>query len=168
MYILKIDEYYVPIGFDGIAFVEPSFNIRAYDFEGDKNTEFSMFILPEDYDEIAKPGITAQYETSFITGEPMLVAFGWCAVGEETLDTNWSSLTHEIFIDDVSIDLSKLPLGIITEGDLICRRYLGVLTGWSSGYHSLTLIYHIDQAINDGLYTYEAGKYIIEFAVDID
>jgi tetratricopeptide (TPR) repeat protein len=147
---------------------DASFNIRAYDLERDKDTEFSYLAWPEDLEEPTEPG-TFPLDMSVPTGKPLLIRVGWCATDEQTLTANWAMMRHELIIDDVEVALNELPVvDLDSDTWTSCQAYVGVVTEWSSGRHSITKIHYIDQIINDGVYTFEAGKYVYVYEITVD
>jgi len=92
---------------------------------------------------------------------PALLNLGWCASDQNILDNNWSYLHYSLFMDNEQV---ILPEPWTTNN---CRGYTKPISGWGRGQHNFVWFYKLDQTLNDGKNTYQAGEYKIEVKVTV-
>jgi hypothetical protein len=122
----------------------------------------SLIDLVDNWEGPAGPG-HYKWQVQFPAGQDVSVYLGWCTKDRQTLEENWSHMSHSLTIDGQVIDLE----GLSREPSDKCREYWGLTKGWERGPHSCVWTISIDQPIHDGWDSYPAGDYVMEFEIDV-
>ena len=94
---------------------------------------------------------------------------GWCAVDEDTLDSNLSQMNYKWTIDGIEVDpyqMGKIR-GKSQDGKLICESYIGIVKGLVPGTHEIIQTRQMKHDINDGLNKYKKGNYVFQCDVSV-
>jgi len=103
---------------------------------------------------------------------PMLWRWFWCATSQSILDENMKAFDVEFAIDDTKIPNDQFAQLIFTNTDpglkgWKCFTYETVLRDWKPGVYRLVQTVTLNSNINDGQDSYEAGKKIYDYTVNI-
>ncbi len=99
---------------------------------------------------------------------PVGIFMGWCAIDQNTLNSNYQNLTWTAKIDGVAVPATSMFNGSYsdpTQGE--CQSYSGLIKSWTPGNHTIIVILHFDQEINDGWNSYPAGDYTDVYQVTV-
>jgi len=91
--------------------------------------------------------------------------YAWCATSTETLNQNFENIDLKFVLDGEEIPLDKFRKEDLESGGQQCRLYFTALSKWPAGEHHLSTTATFTAAINDGTSDYEAGDYVLDYAV---
>jgi hypothetical protein len=116
--------------------------------------------------ELTKPGTqTADCDVPLI---PRLqINIEWYAKDTAILESNWSAMSWELYIDGSQINLDEFEQWNRHQGIRISRGWVIDLVNPTAGKHTLRLVWKSDVPIDDGIQTYSPGtyEYIANFTV---
>lgn len=139
--------------------------VRGYDQSRDAD---AVFIESDEVEELFAPGRTGG-RFALPAGKKAGFLFGWCATEQGILAGNLAHIREEITIDNYPISLASFSSGQTqdTRG-LWCKSYAAVITSLEVGEHTLIHTRHFDAPINDGMETYPAGSYVVEYSIIVE
>jgi hypothetical protein len=102
--------------------------------------------------------------------EPVLWDTGWCAMDEQTLRVNVSSMEFEYSINGQTISRSLFGIMFTPNGDHYCYYEFAVIKDWPLGMHIVKVVEvfktDIDDGITEGLFP--AGRKVVEYTVHVN
>lgn len=120
----------------------------------------------EQYANPTKPGESYPYSIALKSAQPLIWAYGWCAGGQKTLDTNLKHLHLKFTLDGQDVPPSQFgTTGYEPQTGVNCFVYFVELTDWPGGEHHLQTSVTFDAAINDGSTTYPKGTFTYDYVV---
>lgn len=120
------------------------------------------------YDNPTQPGKSYPYTISLKPGQPVIWAYGWCASGQKTLDTNLSHIQLKFTLDGQEVPLKQFGSSQSQpQAGMNCASYFIELTDWPAGEHHLQTQVTLNSSINDGTSTYPKGTYSYDYTVYI-
>ena len=149
----------------GVLTPLPSFTIVPYDPADADDVECVICRIP-DWEGAYAPGYY-QWEVDFPAGERALLAMGWCATDPVTLEQNWARINYQLYADGHAIDMNQVGLFDRDSDGRYCHTYQAVLEGWLPGLHTYGWLQSIAEPLSDGWDVYDAGDYMLEFAVQV-
>ena len=108
------------------------------------------------------PGIL-RYTVSLKEEQKALLAYGWCAKGEDVLADNLTHMNIEFRIGDTVIPPEQLLVGRSQQPDassgdtLVCQSYYAVISNWPKGETVVEVDVDFTQSVFDGLSDYGPG-----------
>ncbi|MBN1814240.1 MAG: DUF1080 domain-containing protein [Anaerolineae bacterium] len=141
------------------------FSIRPYDAGRDAGVESAIIVQSPEL-LTWEPG-HYRWEGVHPASSPLIVSEGWCAYNSEALNDAWADMEYELTVDGIVIDLAQLAETEESEYMSACRRYQGVLAGWSPGQHVLVWTRHHNAEVLMGDILLPAGDYVFEYVVDV-
>jgi len=134
--------------------------VEAHDMSGKRYPELGRYC---DYlKDQKKPGIqTVDCNVPLLPR--MEIAFGWSAKNHTILESNWSAMSWELYIDGTAINLDDFELRKGSTG----QNWELDLINPTPGKHSLRLLWKSDVAIDDGNVNHPPGvyEYVANFTV---
>jgi hypothetical protein len=125
-----------------------------------------------DYQSFSKESGTQTFECEVPLSPKIEIAFAWGAKDTTLLDSNWSAMTWELYIDEYQISLDEFELSNTSGQDVAGNQVKG--RGWtidlinlSPGKHTVRLLWKSETAIDDGFDIYAPGTHenIVNFTV---
>mgnify|MGYP002640743452 CR=1 FL=1 len=153
----------IPVVETNTPFIQ--FLVRPYDQARDKDAQY--LDIPNG-EPLMQPG-HATWRVDFPANTKIYLPLGWCATDKEILRQNLLHIEEKVSIDGHEISLSKFAVveGQDTRG-LWCKSYNAIVSGLERGTHTYIRSQHFSQAINDGMDTYPAGDYIMEYLISVE
>jgi hypothetical protein len=134
--------------------------VEAHDTNGKRYPDLSRYC---DYlKDQEKPGTqTVDCDVPLIPH--MEINFGWSAKNRTILESNWSAMSWELYIDDTAINLADFEPVSGARG----RNWQLDLVNPTPGKHTLRVLWKSDIAIDDGNVNHPAGvyEYVANFTV---
>jgi len=122
-------------------------------------------LASEQYDATAyaQPG-TLNFTVALPDENPVVWGYAWCAVDADTLKSNLESISLEFVLDGEDVSDQMTVFDVESNGQQ-CRLVYTALSEWPAGEHHLGITATFAVKINDGIADYEAGDYVLEYAV---
>lgn len=120
----------------------------------------------EKYDstDYAKPG-TLTFTIPLAKTETLLWLYAWCAASTEILNQNFENINLKFVLNGEEVPLDKFQQEDLENSGQQCRLYYTALSKWFAGEHHLSTTATFKGDINDGTADYEAGDYVLDYAV---
>ena len=112
----------------------------------------------------AKPG-TLSFTIPLAKTESLLWLYAWCATSTEILNQNLENIELKFELDGEEIPLDQLKQDELENNGQQCKLYYTALSNWPAGEHHLSTNATYTDSINDGTADYEAGDYVLDYAV---
>jgi len=110
------------------------------------------------------PGVTT-FTVPLEKSETLIWAYAWCAADQATLEENLSHISLKFELDGKPVPAGKLFRYDMQSNGRQCRLTYTALTDWPGGEHHLRTTATFKTPVNDGTTVYEAGEYVLEYAV---
>jgi C-terminal processing protease CtpA/Prc len=140
-----------------IAEAESAFSAGTSQLESKARESYS----PADY---AAPG-TLTFTIPLAETESLLWLYAWCATSTEILNQNLENIELKFELDGEEILLETFKQDELENSGQQCKLYYTALSNWPAGEHHLSTTATYTSLINDGTADYEAGDYILDYAV---
>ena len=112
----------------------------------------------------AKPG-TLTFTIPLAKTESLLWLYAWCASSTEILNQNLENIELKFELDGEEVPLETFKQDALENSGQQCKLYYTALSNWPAGEHHLSTTATYTEAINDGTTDYEAGDYVLDYAV---
>ncbi len=116
--------------------------------------------------QFSAPGTTT-FNVPLEKSETLIWAYAWCAVDQATLEENLSHITLRFELDGKPASTGRMFTYDMQSNGRQCRLTYTALTNWPGGEHHLITTATFKTPVNDGTTEYEAGNYVLEYAVFI-
>jgi C-terminal processing protease CtpA/Prc len=114
--------------------------------------------------QFAAPGTTV-FTVPLEKSETLIWAYAWCASDTATLQENLSHISLKFVLDEKPIASPPMNTYDMQSNGRQCRLIYTALLDWPGGEHHLTTTASFKAKINDGNADYEAGEYVLDYAV---
>jgi len=91
--------------------------------------------------------------------------YAWCATSTEILKQNLENIELKFELDGEEIPLETFKQDELENSGQQCKLYYTALSNWPEGEHHLSTTATYTSSINDGTADYEAGNYVLDYAV---
>jgi hypothetical protein len=120
----------------------------------------------ERYDpsQFAAPGVTT-FTVALDKSETLIWSYAWCAKDQATLDANLKNIGLKFELDGKPFASSRMSIYDTQSNGRQCRLTYAALDNWPGGEHHLKTTATFKSALNDGTTDYEAGEYVLDYAV---
>ena len=112
----------------------------------------------------AVPG-TLTFTIPLLKEETLLWLYAWCTTTTEVLNQNFENIELKFVLDGEEIPLDQFRQEDRENNGRQCRLYYTALSKWPAGEHHLSTAATFTAPINDGTADYEAGDYVLDYAV---
>ena len=112
----------------------------------------------------AVPG-TLTFTIPLLKEETLLWLYAWCTTTTEVLNQNFENIELKFVLDGEEIPLDQFRQEDLENNGRQCRLYYTALSKWPAGEHHLSTAATFTAPINDGTADYEAGDYVLDYAV---
>ena len=140
-------------------------SIRPYDPTADAS--LTSLTAEAVYQEESSSDLYSIYQGNFTSGRAAILVMNWCAVDQNTLVNNMSSIYMEAALDGSVIPQETWTVEDSQIEGMFCRIYRSVAKNLRPGLHQYLWTTSYDVPINDGWETYPPGTYLNEFNISI-
>jgi C-terminal processing protease CtpA/Prc len=114
--------------------------------------------------DFAVPG-TLSYTIPLTKTDTLIWMYAWCTTTKEVLDQNFENIEVKFVLDGEEVPLDQFRREDLENGGQQCRLIYTALSKWPGGEHHLSTTATFTAPINDGTADYEAGDYVLDYAV---
>ncbi len=145
----------------------PSIPMSVIPYDPTTGTYPSLQSLVPNWQSSTAPG-TSTWQVKVTTTDPVTIFMGWCAIDSATLVSNYQHITWTAKLDDKVVAESNLLVQDYSSAQQgSCRSFSGLIQSWTAGEHTIQIVLHFDQEINDGWSSYPAGDYIDIYQITV-